>query len=800
MSIQKNVLEGNEQMIDTNIFLIKNLDELSCKYRIYQVRGLSQSSPNYEKNLNQLIQILSRESRSPCIITQYDGKMCVAQPLDAKPLPDLVPLVGIQVQIIDLNVEENLDFDKLDSNTAHIANGFLQFYIKNPLRTSTGLWNPNSGATVFQKNPDQKFRALSRDVDMCKGFKFRIVVLPNYKIGVCIDVERKYISTYTLPTKIAKNDFRKYKFQKCVYEYGNTWYEIRIEGIHDDKSNQIIMPDGKTLYDHVAERFGKYQSEHFLSLPKDSDVLIYHTSDGAERHVPSGLCRLTFKTNHPSVKRIHNKTILAPHRRKKEIEFIIENYFRKIRFQGKEIKISTQAYEFEENKINIPDLEFGNNVVLSTDNNNGHHFAPLNEIGKEKLKLLLSSEAGFYTKKMLDPQYIMIPQSVYESYGKQLIEDLKNQVNKMYPQPDNNKYEPTIIPYNDSVEKTISKIGRAIINAVEVNFAFSGYGVVIIPRLPSSRYNKEDELANLIMRELRGRGIRVAVMHTDVPSRSYTRIHNGDTTTWQLVSDPKTMSRFRGYLSNVVLNKIMILNSCWPFVLSNQTHADLTLGIDVKNQTAGFTFVYKDQTIVTEHNESEQREQLGTKQLESKIYKFIKEEQKRLLHPIKNIVIHRDGRIYQDEITGIKSAFTKLAEEGFVNKDYEITFVAISKSPMTPMRFFKTTTTHGSQYETISNPQIGTYKIFDGYAFICTTGYPYRYSGTAAPLQITKIEGNMEWKDILEDIFNLSNLTWTKVDYCSKIPITIKMADITLREVAGAYDQDALNQEDEGDE
>ena len=110
------------------------------------------------------------------------------------------------------------------------------------------------------------------------------------------------------------------------------------------------------------------------------------------------------------------------------------------------------------------------------------------------------------------------------------------------------------------------------------------------------------------MRELRKRGIRVAVMHTDVPSRSYTRIHDRDVITWQQVSDPKTISKFRGYLSNVAINKIMILNSCWPFVLSDQTHADLTIGIDVKNQTAGFTFVYKDQTIVTEYIMSQNNE------------------------------------------------------------------------------------------------------------------------------------------------------------------------------------------------
>ena len=118
-------------MIDTNIYLIENLKELSCKYRIYEVQGFSHNSPNYEKNLNQLTQILSRDSRSPCIIIRYNEKMCIAQPSGSAALLKQVPLVGIQVQIIDLNIEKNLNFDKLNSDTAKIAKGFLQFYIKN---------------------------------------------------------------------------------------------------------------------------------------------------------------------------------------------------------------------------------------------------------------------------------------------------------------------------------------------------------------------------------------------------------------------------------------------------------------------------------------------------------------------------------------------------------------------------------------------------------------------------------------------------------------------------------------------
>src|SRR6516162_997920 len=45
-------------------------------------------------------------------------------------------------------------------------------------------------------------------------------------------------------------------------------------------------------------------------------------------------------------------------------------------------------------------------------------------------------------------------------------------------------------------------------------------------------------------------------------------------------------SGMNGYLQNVALNKILLTNNFWPFVLATPLHADLTIGIDVKNQTA----------------------------------------------------------------------------------------------------------------------------------------------------------------------------------------------------------------------
>lgn len=58
----------------------------------------------------------------------------------------------------------------------------------------------------------------------------------------------------------------------------------------------------------------------------------------------------------------------------------------------------------------------------------------------------------------------------------------------------------------------------------------------------------------------------------------------------------------------------------------------------------------------------------------------------------------------------------------------------------------------------------------------------------------------MDFKSLLEEVFWLSCLTWTRIDYCLKLPISIKITDIRLREVAGEYDEDALKFGEEEDE
>jgi hypothetical protein len=784
--------------IETNIYLIENLKELNCRYRIYKIRGLTPDSDDYDKNIQFLIDNLSRKYKCPCQAYKTDEGTFIAQPEGFEELPKTFNLVRVSVKIEKTEGLHELKFDALNSLTSKLAIRFLQFSLQKPLYDSPNLWQPRAGFPFYSNIPDREFRKLSLDVDMYNGFIFRVVLLSKGRIGICVDTSCKYISRNYLPTKISRDDFnKKYKGLNCIYEYGTRWYEFKIEGLNDLNISEVDI-SGETLYNHVI-KIGKGRSQNILSLPRDCSVITYRNSWNDLRNVPSGLCKLTFKTNHPSVKRIHAKTIRPPYVRRNEIKFVIDRYFRDLKFGSNEIKLSNKPISIDEEKFEIPDLEFGNNKILSVRKTENAIHTSISEFGRKKRELLYDKDAGLYSKNHFDPQYIILPKSVYESFGKKFIEDIKQEVQSLYPIEEIN-YSPIVLHYDDSVQKSIYKIGREIIKAIEENELQSGFGLVMIPRIPSTLSRNEDELANLVNRELRKRDIFVSIIHDETPKESYEFVPTeGGVRYWEQTTDYKKRGKFKGYLKNVVLNKILLLNSHWPFVLKTPLNADMTIGIDVKNHTAGFVIVYKNGADIRFiSSESEQKEELLKSHISQKIEEIISNEQKLFSKNVKKIIIQRQGRLFSSEKSGILDALEKLARRKIIPDDYECTFVEIKKTAMMPFRMFKVRIDISSQNEIVYNPDFGSHApVSEDDAFICTTGFPFKHFGTTVPLHVVKIEGPMPFRDLMEDIFYLSNLTWTKVDDCSRDPLTIKIADIRLREIAGEYSEDALEYKEE---
>jgi hypothetical protein len=135
--------------------------------------------------------------------------------------------------------------------------------------------------------------------------------------------------------------------------------------------------------------------------------------------------------------------------------------------------------------------------------------------------------------------------------------------------------------------------------------------------------------------------------------------------------------------------------------------------------------------------------------------------------------------------------------------DATITGIEIPKSAFAALRLFDVVRNPG-RGSCVRNPEVGDYHIVDETeGYLCSTGRSFIRNGTVRPLHIRRAFGSMAIKDCIEDVYFFTALTWTKPDFCTRDPISIKLTDRRLVEDASAYDEDALefqlseaNQED----
>jgi argonaute-like protein implicated in RNA metabolism and viral defense len=235
--------------------------------------------------------------------------------------------------------------------------------------------------------------------------------------------------------------------------------------------------------------------------------------------------------------------------------------------------------------------------------------------------------------------------------------------------------------------------------------------------------------------------------------------------------------------------------------LRSQLHADVVIGVDVKNNTAGFVIVSKNGARIRfKPLTSKQKEKLTEKQIRKYLIELIVEEARSAREPIRTIVIHRDGIVFDEEAAGAKQAIKELKDRGVIAGDADLTILAIAKSSPVSFRLFEIIQPGGGR-EKVINPEVGYYYILsEREGYVCCTGRSFPRSGSVIPLHVARVDGSMSLEDCLEDVYYLSALAWTRPEDCTRYPVTIKLNDRFLTEEASEYDQDLLEQYDPEEE
>lgn len=773
--------------IKTNIFTINNLESLTSYYKLYSIKGLNKEQGDYYKNCQLIINRMSRKLHTPALVIERQNAPYLVLKDDSSEPPSPYKLVRAIVKF-EYQDKIKLDYTSTSPENIQICLRFLQFLIQSPLYNDKRLWQPNAGGPFFEKQP-----ALSQDnVAVYRGFRVRSAVSPNGGLGLCIDVSSKYASNTPLPFNLDRNKFERFKGKHCIYHFGHRWYDIKLAYLADENVSERLIPEGNRvikLNDYIIEKSDKPIPPELANLRHDASVVMYKSSTGMDCAVPAPLCYPVIDTYNLSLRQGTFKSAIEPCEREKHIYHYVTKYLDKLSYGEYVLDISTKSAKISRNVFRIPDCEFGNSKIISVRNKGKTERIRIQDIGKARLNAMLNKNIGFYTRESLPTHYFFMPQTVYESYGNQFNRDLCRITNQLYPQ--SHDFNANIIPYDDKKPKTYPEQGKSILHALDNSGVMGGYCIVMIHHTVDHVLGKEDPLAAMISIEFRNRDMVASIIHSKTSRECYEHRREKDGTPVYQPSRSKR-GKLNGYLRNIALNKILLTNHRWPFVLAEPLNADIIIGIDVKQNTVGITLVdRKGANINWIYKTSRQKEKLEKKQIEAYIYEILKGYINAQKEPIKKIVVHRDGRVWDTEIEGFHLAIKRLQKEAVLQDNTLLTVLEISKTSLTPVRLFDFV--RDGEEVNIRNPHIGSYYAQDdNEAYICTTGWPFTHPGTVNPLHIKRIEGEMNIKECLCDIFFLSSLTWTKPDDCSRYPITIRLADRFLTEVAGDYDVDLL--------
>lgn len=783
--------------IESNIFRILNLTDLSSRYKLYAIRGLDGDHPDYYQNRDNVQSRISYLLQVPALVIERERASYLVMPAEAPDPPSSLMVVMGQVAFERSGDTFNINFVQRSTEDEAICLRFLQFALQAPLHKHPNLWQPRSGGPFFEKGHVD----VHGGVASYRGFSVRAMPTGDGGIGLAVGVATCYASVAPIPASVTRDEFqRSWKGRQLIYHYGNDWYEIKAEGLSDFSVSEYIIvgKDGRTmpLLKYLLENARKPLPSELANLNPEAAVVIYRDRRGSERAAPTPLCYPVYGTEDPQIARHHNRAQLPPHIRRQLAHDYARRYLMRLRFGNMTLRVDADPIAVPNRVFQIPDLRFGNGASLSVRGTPQAQQVALDRLAAARITLLQDRSVGFYEAEPLYRQYLMLPRSVLESYGPRFVVDLKHAVKNLYSV---GGYDPIVTPYDDGVPRKFVSQARALLKGFEDHITQPGYALVMIHPVTDRLLRREDQLSAFVLHELSKRDVVSAVIHTEIPGRSYELVNDGAQGP-SYVPKKEGRSRLDGYLRNVALNKVLLTNRRLPFVLATRLHADLVVGLDVKNHTAGLAVVDAHGGLFcTIFRESKQRERLLEDQTRVYGIEAIRAACRHLDYLPREIALHRDGRVYLSERRGMQRAIEILAREGILDAKATLTVVEISKSAPAPLRIFDVS--ENSNHQTwVENPTIGTYFVADRRnGYVCSTGRPLLTGvrGTVRPLHVRLIEGTLGLEDCLEDVFFLASLTWTRPEGCMRNPITIKLLDRFLFEFASEYDEDGLDFEPE---
>jgi hypothetical protein len=756
-------------------------------YRLIEIDGLPKGK-TYHHNLQRVRTSVGLTYGTPAALIRGHDRYYLAVALEGKKqtIPDEfdVPILqGLAARLRMVpNVVSTLDLADLTETEEIIATTFLGFALRSSLRDQLSLWQGASALQYYTKEPVLLSGNGHRPhVALYPGFSYRFLRLPEQGLCVAVDCVHVYTDTRTLAERVdAGEDWRRFLSRYFVYEFGPQWYFIQLQEVSGHSIRDARFPDRSrpevitNVYDYTRERWRGHETPRLRQIrPMDSALVYNYPGDSAQSQGATTLARLRYQTEDPEVARYHQATILKPAQRLPKIQGLIETYLNgAILLEGRTVEINREPVEVPRKVFPLPAQRFGHDRVLSAPSQSPHD---ISNMWKTRLAWLRDKQIGPFTQTGITNQFLLVPMSTAtdEALLERIQEDLTQVVQRFYP----NTYSPALAIWNDQGVQNVPQLKQAL-NIPKTQMERTGLvcATVLLPAGWSTR--RSISKLRLHIKKILHPAVRTKCLQVD----EVLRFLQYDGRQYSVADN-----RYWSYLTFTALD-ILVTSGFWPWVLAEPFHYDLHIGIDVLNHTAGFTFMADGGRICRFHpSTSEQSEKLSAQQLAQVMQDHLRELVPRIKQETgrkpRHIVLFRDGHWHDTEQEGLDRAINQLQREGVLEQNVLIGVVEINKSNAERLRLM------AKQNGQILNPPIGSYHVFnDCTGLLCTTGYPAHMPGTASPLIVKIVYGDLDITKVLRDVYWSSALAWTKPDGIQSNPIMIKLADDWLESFAAGLD------------
>jgi hypothetical protein len=776
---------------------MEDCSELQSDYHLFEVVGLPDNA-RFAENLNRLATFVAKNTQHPVSAYKRGNKHYLATTADSHRLTKRDWRLTPHVATLKATSEkQHLNYSRIGDEQIDLALNLLRFQIRGALSDHSELWS-DSAATFYLREPLNQ----SDEVDVYIGFSFHLHYLPDKKFYLSLDSTVKYVDKQSLLEHLDGGaEFKDFRLRQFLYRSAHNWFRIRLMALasHSIAEQKFVhRKDGQTyfVYDWTLKACRGAVPDHIKRLSPDSPAILYRfpndsvdkdgeksgDTDNKDLYGAAGLCYKTYQNDAPEVRRLHKFSLATPYHRLAKANELIRKYFQRIPFRTFGMfSFADRALTSSPKRFYIPRLLYGKGKVLQVRDGQKGEGVDITEYARKRLEFLQCREGGLLTQDPLGNQYILAPQSLHRSIIRAGREEHVRQIRRMHSHP----YRLDEVWYEDSDARNLHRQVSAIKRALERSRIDRGTALLVLPE------NAHKDLHNYLKRELFGT-LQTQCLNAASLKRFF--VFNGR----EFVIREETERDFYSYMRYVAIGTLLV-SRVWPFALADPMNYDVHIGIDVLNGLAGFTYLYQGGKEVifrhytNTHGKKAQGEKLSPKLLRQALYDDLREDLQRLQIKPSSLVIHRDGRSYEEEIESIKGSVRRLKTEWRLPSEAQLGVVEINKSTTSHLRLFL------ERQGRIENPEIGDWFALNAkQGIVCNTGWPFRMHGTVRPLLTNIAYGDLEIGKVLEDEFCMAMLAWTAPDRPSRVPIINRLGDFFLRPLASDADEEAARYDDDG--